>query len=123
MCGSTGRCTQIAVGSPLASVAARILRARFPTPFGIVLAFLLAQQAVRLDGSSRRCAYGSNVEVQRVAVELTSLVTPYAANIGTSILAWRRPRELMGRVESFRDQSLRSIALACRRMISGVVGG
>ena len=55
-------------------------------------------------------AYGSSVAMQGFEVELTSLVTPYASNMGISILAWRRPRELSGRAESFPDQSLRSIA-------------
>ena len=48
MCGSTGRCTQTAVGSPLSSVAARILRVRRRHRW-IVPAFLFAQQAVGLD--------------------------------------------------------------------------
>ena len=56
-------------------------------------------------------------------MELTSRVIPYAASIGTSSRACRRPRELIGRAESLRDQSLRSIAFACRTRISGVVGG
>ena len=59
----------------------------------------------------------------RLAVELTSRVIPYAASIGTSSCACRRPREFSGRAVSLRDQSLRSIALACRTKISGVVGG
>ena len=70
---------------------------------GVVLAFLLAQQAVRLDRQFALVSVWQHVAVQRVEVELTSLVTPYAASIGISILAWRRPREMMGRAESFRD--------------------
>ena len=72
---------------------------------------------------SRWCAYGSSVLRQRVAVELINRVIPYASSIGTSSRACRRPRVLSGRAGSFRDQSLRSIALACRKMISGMVGG
>jgi hypothetical protein len=37
-------------------------------------------------------AYGWSVLTQRVEVELTRAVIPYAPSMGTSIRAWRRPK-------------------------------
>src|SRR6185437_13375585 len=111
------------VGWPDFNVAARILRISLLTPFGSSSpsSSLSWEYVSRL--SSCWCAYGISVAMQRVEVELTKAVTPYALSMGLIVLACRRPRVLIGRVASLRDQSLRSIALTCRTMISGVVAG
>ena len=75
MCGSTGRCTQTAVGSRFERGGTDLTH-QPPHALGVVLALLLAQQAVRLEVSSCWWAYGSTVATHLVEVELTKLVTP-----------------------------------------------
>ena len=59
---------------------------------------------------------------QRVEVELISLVDPYASSIGHQLPGLLAAARAERAGASFFDQSLRSIALACRTRISGVVG-
>ena len=66
------------------------------------------------DEAPAGCAYGMQRARQRVEVELTKPGHAVRAQHGDQHAAWRRPRELSGRVASFCDQSLRSIALPCR---------
>ena len=63
-------------------------------------------------------AYGATVATQRVLLEVTSRVTPYAASSGTSRSACAVPVASSGRNRSSAFHGMRERALACRSTIS-----